>query len=242
MGSAEYGTAKYLSKQLKAKGLQKLRFYCQVCQKQCRDENGFKSHSRSPSHMRKISQLTPQDVDKYTQEFEKDFLRLLRLSHGEKKVEANKFYNEFIQDRDHIHMNATKFRSLTNFIGHLSKTGKVRMYWPGDDNATNNDLDESRIVISYIDNSFESLQRKDKLAEVEKSNISEQVTRNKMLMKQIEKGREMDKEEKGDEESGCNDNEGSRITPLEVGKVSLKLKKPVSVKKVTKKKNVFKMK
>jgi hypothetical protein len=25
-----------------AKGLQKLRWYCQMCQKQCRDENGFK--------------------------------------------------------------------------------------------------------------------------------------------------------------------------------------------------------
>lgn len=27
---------------LQAKGLQKLRWYCQMCQKQCRDENGFK--------------------------------------------------------------------------------------------------------------------------------------------------------------------------------------------------------
>lgn len=29
---------------MKAKGLGRLRWYCQVCQKQCRDDNGFKCH------------------------------------------------------------------------------------------------------------------------------------------------------------------------------------------------------
>jgi len=39
---------------IKAKGLQKLRWYCQLCQKQCRDENGFKCHQMSESHMRQV--------------------------------------------------------------------------------------------------------------------------------------------------------------------------------------------
>lgn len=30
-------------------GLGRLKWYCQVCQKQCRDENGFKMHSQSES-------------------------------------------------------------------------------------------------------------------------------------------------------------------------------------------------
>ncbi len=33
-----------IGNRIKAKGLQKLRWYCQLCQKQCRDENGFKCH------------------------------------------------------------------------------------------------------------------------------------------------------------------------------------------------------
>jgi hypothetical protein len=33
-----------IANRIKAKGLQKLRWYCQLCQKQCRDENGFKCH------------------------------------------------------------------------------------------------------------------------------------------------------------------------------------------------------
>ena len=30
-----------IANRIKSKGLQKLRWYCQMCQKQCRDENGF---------------------------------------------------------------------------------------------------------------------------------------------------------------------------------------------------------
>lgn len=40
MGKEKAGplTAKAISNKIKAKGLQKLRWYCQMCQKQCRDE------------------------------------------------------------------------------------------------------------------------------------------------------------------------------------------------------------
>ena len=38
----EAGTPKAIANAQKSKGLQKLRFFCQLCQKQCRDENGFK--------------------------------------------------------------------------------------------------------------------------------------------------------------------------------------------------------
>ena len=35
-------TPKAISNRIKAKGLQKLKWFCQMCEKQCRDENGFK--------------------------------------------------------------------------------------------------------------------------------------------------------------------------------------------------------
>ena len=47
MGKAEVGTPKWISNNIKSKGLQKLRWYCQMCEKQCRDENGFKCHTSS---------------------------------------------------------------------------------------------------------------------------------------------------------------------------------------------------
>ena len=49
MGDANYKRA---ARAIKAAGLQKLRWYCQVCQKQCRDDNGFKCHTMSESHQR----------------------------------------------------------------------------------------------------------------------------------------------------------------------------------------------
>lgn len=52
-----------------AKGLQKLRWFCQMCQKQCRDENGFKCHTMSESHQRQMELFAenPHKVmDEYT--------------------------------------------------------------------------------------------------------------------------------------------------------------------------------
>ncbi|ONI12054.1 hypothetical protein PRUPE_4G141400 [Prunus persica] len=50
MGKNDFLTPKAIANRIKAKGLQKLRWYCQMCQKQCRDENGFKCHCMSESH------------------------------------------------------------------------------------------------------------------------------------------------------------------------------------------------
>lgn len=38
MGKADFLSPKAISNRIKSKGLQKLRWYCQMCQKQCRDE------------------------------------------------------------------------------------------------------------------------------------------------------------------------------------------------------------
>ena len=47
-------TPKAIGNRIKAKGLQKLRWYCQCCAKQCRDENGFKCHTESENHQRQL--------------------------------------------------------------------------------------------------------------------------------------------------------------------------------------------
>lgn len=47
-------TPKAIGNRIKAKGLQKLRWYCEMCQKQCRDENGFKCHQTSEGHLRQM--------------------------------------------------------------------------------------------------------------------------------------------------------------------------------------------
>ena len=55
MGKAKAGflTPKAIANRIKAKGLQKLRWYCQMCQKQCRDEVTTHTQSQySSTHTR----------------------------------------------------------------------------------------------------------------------------------------------------------------------------------------------
>lgn len=150
MARAESGSAKFQSKILKASGLQKLKYYCQLCQKQCRDANGFKSHLGSPSHLGRISNLSKDGkgasvVLEYLREFEREFLRLLKINHGTKKIDANKFYQEYIlYDKNHVHMNATRWTSLTSFVKHLGQLGRVRV-------DTNSQADEFNLQILYVD-------------------------------------------------------------------------------------------
>ncbi|KAK5722566.1 hypothetical protein LTR15_005797 [Elasticomyces elasticus] len=88
MPKAEVGSTKYLANKMKAKGLQRLRWYCQACEKQCRDENGFKQHTMSEGHVRAmlmVGEDPRKAINDFSNQFKRDFLSLLKTSHGEKK-------------------------------------------------------------------------------------------------------------------------------------------------------------
>ncbi|URD89589.1 Antigenic determinant of rec-A protein [Musa troglodytarum] len=126
MGKNEFLTPKAIANRIKAKGLQKLRWYCQMCQKQCRDENGFKCHCLSESHQRQMQvfgQNPTRIVEGYSEEFERAFLDLVRRSHRFSRVAATVVYNEYIADRHHVHMNSTRWATLTEFVKHLGRAG-----------------------------------------------------------------------------------------------------------------------
>eukprot|EP00536_Pseudo-nitzschia_multiseries_P015736 jgi/Psemu1/218968/e_gw1.942.22.1 len=127
MPKAEKGSVKDIANRMKARGLQKLRFYCQMCEKQCRDANGFKCHIQSESHMRQMKIFSDNAggfLERYSKEFETGFLTTLKMRHGTKKVNANNVYQEVIADKEHIHMNATHWTTLTEFVQYLGKSGK----------------------------------------------------------------------------------------------------------------------
>lgn len=130
MGKNDFLSPKAIANRIKSKGLQKLRWYCQMCGKQCRDENGFKCHLNSDSHKRQMmvfGEAPDRVIEGFSEEFEESFLELLRRSHPFSRVAAKNVYNDFIADKHHIHMNATKWLTLTEFVKHLGKTGKCRV-------------------------------------------------------------------------------------------------------------------
>lgn len=108
----------------KAKGLKRLRWYCQMCEKQCSDENSFQCHQASASHLRRMSQFRAdpeQYMEQFSKQFEAEFTEILRRRSLNSYVDANSIYQDLIADKQHIHMNATKWDSLSSFVQYLGK-------------------------------------------------------------------------------------------------------------------------
>merc|ERR1711879_610310 len=56
--------------------------------------------------------------------FETNFLEQMKISHPHSRILANEFYQTLIRDKHHIHMNSTKWLTLTDFVKHLGRSGK----------------------------------------------------------------------------------------------------------------------
>ncbi|XP_021752871.1 KIN17-like protein [Chenopodium quinoa] len=183
MGKNEFLTPKAIANRIKAKGLQKLRWYCQMCQKQCRDENGFKCHCMSESHQRQMQifgQNPDRIVDGYSEEFESTFLDHMKRSHRFSRIAATVAYNEYIADRHHVHMNSTKWLSLTEFVKHLGRTGKCKV-----------DETPKGWFITYIDRDSETL-FKDRMKNKRiKADLAEDEKKEREIMKQIERAEQL---------------------------------------------------
>ncbi|CAG5117939.1 unnamed protein product, partial [Candidula unifasciata] len=184
MGKAKPGflTPKAIANRIKAKGLQKLRWYCQMCQKQCRDENGFKCHLTSESHQRQLllfAENPDKHIDEFSKDFETEYLELLRRRFGTKRVHANLVYQEYISFREHVHMNSTQWETLTDFVKHLGKEGKCSV-----------DYTEKGWFVAYIDRDPETIRRQEAVKAKEKMDATDDEKIAKFIERQIEKAKE----------------------------------------------------
>ncbi|KAK3781468.1 hypothetical protein RRG08_019093 [Elysia crispata] len=184
MGKEKPGflTPKAIANRIKAKGLQKLRWYCQMCQKQCRDENGFKCHLTSESHQRQLllfAENPDQHIDEFSQEFETEYLELLRRRFGTKRVNANLVYQEYIAFREHVHMNSTQWETLTEFVKYLGKEGKCVV-----------DYTEKGWFVAYVDRDPETIRRQEALKAKEKMEVTDEERTMKFIGKQIERAKD----------------------------------------------------
>ncbi|KAI5461121.1 domain of Kin17 curved DNA-binding protein-domain-containing protein [Mariannaea sp. PMI_226] len=179
MPKAEVGSTKYVANRMKSKGLQRLRWYCQICEKQCRDANGFKMHTQSESHVRQmiiVGEDPKKFINDFSNQFLRDFLLLLRTGHGEKQVNINHFYQQYIANKEHIHMNATKWPSLTMFAKYLGQEGICRV-----------EENEKGLHISWIDNSPEALKRNELLRRKQAQDQSNEEVEQRLIREQIKR-------------------------------------------------------
>lgn len=183
MGKNDFLTPKAIANRIKAKGLQKLRWYCQMCQKQCRDENGFKCHCMSESHQRQMQvfgQNPHRIVDGYSEEFESSFLEHMKRSHRFSRIAATVVYNEYISDRHHVHMNSTQWATLTEFVKHLGRTGKCKV-----------DETPKGWFITYIDRDSETLFKEKMKNKRRRSDLVEEERQERAIAAQIERAAAM---------------------------------------------------
>ncbi|GAA5908921.1 hypothetical protein JCM5296_002505 [Sporobolomyces johnsonii] len=182
MPRAEAGTSKAIGNAMKSKGLQKLRWYCQICEKQCRDDNGFKCHTMSEGHLRQmllVGESAGKHIADYTSRFQAEFVALLSRRWGTKRVRINQVYQEYIQDKAHLHMNATRFLSLTEFCKHLGRTGVCHV-----------DETEKGWYVSWIDNSPRALAKAEANQKKERGEMDDEMRQRKLIQEQIERARE----------------------------------------------------
>uniref|UniRef100_A0A6I8P4C7 DNA/RNA-binding protein KIN17 n=1 Tax=Ornithorhynchus anatinus TaxID=9258 RepID=A0A6I8P4C7_ORNAN len=182
MGKSDFLTPKAIANRIKSKGLQKLRWYCQMCQKQCRDENGFKCHCMSESHQRQLllaSEDPQQFMDYFSEEFRNDFLELLRRRFGTKRVHNNIVYNEYISHREHIHMNATQWETLTDFTKWLGREGLCKV-----------DETPKGWYIQYIDRDPETIRRQQEQEKKKKQDLDDEEKTAKFIEEQVRRGLE----------------------------------------------------
>ena len=176
-----------------------------------RDENGFKCHVQSESHVRQML-LVGEDSKKYiadySSQFQRDFLQLLRTAHGEKKININHFYQEYISNKQHVHMNATRWPSLTEFAKFLGREGICRV-----------EEGDKGLEVAWIDNSPEALRRQDAIRKKERQDRGDEEREQRLIREQIEKARR-EALEKGEEDF---DPEAGRLQREEGEKIKLNM-------------------
>jgi DNA/RNA-binding protein KIN17 len=222
MPRAEVGTSKYVANKMRSKGLQRLRWYCQVCEKQCRDENGFKCHTQSESHVRNIMAVSSnpnKKIEEFSRDFKNDFLKQLRTSHGTKSVHINHFYQNYIAHKEHIHMNATKWPSLTEFAKYLGREGICRV-----------EENEKGLHVAWIDNSPEALRRQDAVRRQDAMEKGDEEREQRMIDEQIKRAQKAttEDEEIDDEAKQLQRAEGEKIT-LNFGSKAAVTKPPTTL-------------
>lgn len=179
MPKAEVGSTKWVANKMRRKGLQRLRWYCQLCEKQCPDQHGFEMHTKSESHVRRtlaVGEDPRKVVEEFSREFHRNFIQLLKTGHGEKSIPINRFYQDVIAHKEHVHMNATKWPSLTEYAKYLGREGICRVV----------ETDKG-IEIAWIDNSPEALRRQDELRRKEAQDRGNEEVEQMMIREQIKR-------------------------------------------------------
>ncbi|KAF4994688.1 hypothetical protein FDECE_13044 [Fusarium decemcellulare] len=132
----------------------------------------------SESHARNIDNIDDirGTINEFSQQFQTSFLRLLRTSHQEKSVHSNRFYQTYIADKHHVHLNATRWSSLSEFVKSLGREGLCRV-----------EEKDDGLYIAYIDRSPEAILRADALKKREQAEAASKASEDDVIKAQVQR-------------------------------------------------------
>lgn len=200
-----------------------------------RDENGFKMHVQSESHVRQmlvVGEDPKKAINEFSRQFHDDFMRQLRTAHGTKSIHINHFYQEYIGNKEHVHMNATRWPSLTEYAKYLGREGICRV-----------EETDKGLHIAWIDTSPEALKRAEAIRRKEMMDKGDEERELRMIREQQKRAeRAAEDRRKGKEPADDDDNRGadkSQGFKLDgADKIKLSLGTKPADKKVPEKKEV----
>jgi len=158
-----------------------------------------------------------QTIAEFSRQFQYEFVTLLRTRHQTNRVRANAVYNEYIQDKHHVHMNGTRWVTLSGFIMTIGKAGIVKV-----------DEDEKGLWVTWVDSSPKTLAKQASktfvgsvwywwtwvqaaLQKRDRAEMDGEERERKLLQDQIARAKAAHGED-GDNDAGLQKKEGEKIT------------------------------
>ena len=164
----------------------------------------------SDSHLRQMK-IFRENVggmmDDFSKTFEREYVDTLRRRHGTQRMNANNVYQEVIQDKHHVHMNSTKWATLTDFVQYLGKKGICVV-----------EETERGWYVTYIERDAEMLARQERV----KRKIDADAREEKLAQERMEEMR-FEAAKALDRAGGIVERKASQIGDKEVGQIELKL-------------------
>jgi DNA/RNA-binding protein KIN17 len=138
----------------------------------------------------------------------------------------NHFYQEYIRDKEHVHMNSTKWPSLTEFAKHLGREGICRV-----------EEGDKGLEIQWIDDSAEAIRRREDIMKKERLMKGDEDVESRLLAQQIKRAKEAEAAKAAMRADAAKqtaeETPAEPAAPLEPIKVSLSLKAKAPIKSTT---------
>ena len=136
----------------------------------------------SESHQRQLllfGENSKKFMDNFSGEFHRGYTLCLKRQFGTKRVNANVVYQQYISEKDHTHMNATKWLTLGDYVQHLGRIGACHV-----------EQTEKGWFITYIDRDPEAMRRQEEIQKKQKLEVDDRDRQRRFLEQQMERDRE----------------------------------------------------